>query len=50
MVGTNRIIIGNIIALIASIFMVATGFLKDKRRTLISQNIVYVIMSFISNY
>lgn len=44
----NRLLIGNVFALIASIVMVAIGLIKDKKKTLIFQTLDFGLMS-ISN-
>ena len=40
----NSLLIGNIIALIGALFMVAIGLVKNKRNILIMQNIQFFIM------
>ena len=41
----NRIVIGNIVSLIASVMMVLIGFIKDKKITLLYQTVDFGFMS-----
>lgn len=40
----NIIIIGNIVSFTGALFMVATGFIKERKKILVTQNFQYAIM------